>query len=44
MINGKESEEATTKDKCKSLGLYPKSQWLNKKGRKKWHQQDLRHT
>jgi len=26
MIDGKESEKATTKDKCKSLGLYLKRQ------------------
>ncbi len=35
MIDGKESEETTTKDKCKSFGLYPKHQWLQQKRKKK---------
>lgn len=35
MIDGKENEEATTKDKCKSLGLCPNHQWLQQKRKRK---------
>jgi hypothetical protein len=35
MIDGKENENTTTKDKCKSLGHYPNHQWLQQKRKKK---------
>jgi hypothetical protein len=35
MIDGKENEKVTTKDKCKSLPHYPNHQWLQQKRKKK---------